>query len=103
MIKSIPLCFTDVKDKLYWSSKVDGVYLVKARYRLLIEDELISNAGPLTASHPKRTWKGIWKFSIPNRTKTLMWRAISDALPTQVNLVKRKVLTDATCQLCGLE
>ena len=32
-----------------------------------------------------------------------MWWAISEALPTHANLVKRKVLNDATCQICGLE
>ncbi|XP_030940020.1 uncharacterized protein LOC115964934 [Quercus lobata] len=31
-----------------------------------------------------------------------MWRAISDALPTRLNLVRRKILNDANCQLCGL-
>nr|XP_023879227.1 uncharacterized protein LOC111991659 [Quercus suber] len=32
-----------------------------------------------------------------------MWRAISDALPSRLNLMKRKVLNEATCQVCGLE
>nr|POE57700.1 putative ribonuclease h protein [Quercus suber] len=103
MIKSIPLCFTDAEDKLYWPSKVNGIYSVKAGCRLLIEDELISSTGPLTPPHPKSKWKGLWKLRISNRTKTLLWRAISDALPTRVHLVKRKVLSNATCQLCGLE
>ena len=103
MIKSIPLCFTDAEDKLYWSSMVDGAYTVKAGYRFLIDNELIPNVSPLAPYHPKSTWKGLWKLRIPNKTKTLMWRAISNALPTRVNLVKRKVLTDATYQLCGLE
>lgn len=52
MIKSIPLCFTDAEDKLYWPSMVDGVYVVKIEYRLLIKDKLISNAGPLTPPPP---------------------------------------------------
>ena len=32
-----------------------------------------------------------------------MWRAVFEALPTCVNLMKQKVLTDRTCQLCGLD
>ena len=103
LIKSIPLCFTNAEDKLYWPSKVDGVYLVKARYRLLFEEELNSNAGTSIVSHLKSTWKGLWKLRIPNRTKILMWPASLDALLTRVNLVKRKVLIDATCHVCGLE
>lgn len=31
----------------------------------------------------------------------MLWPANVDALPTRVNLVKRKVLTDPTCQTCG--
>ena len=81
MIKSIPLCFTDAEDKLYWPSMMDGAYSIKASYRFLIDNEMISNVSPLALSHPKSTWKGLWKLRIPNRTKTLMWRAISNALP----------------------
>ena len=47
MIKSIPFCFTEAKDQMYWPGKVDGIYSVKVGYRLLIEDELGSNADPL--------------------------------------------------------
>nr|XP_023927696.1 uncharacterized protein LOC112039084 [Quercus suber] len=32
-----------------------------------------------------------------------MWCANLDALPTRVNLMKRKVVTDPTCQVCGIE
>ena len=58
---------------------------------------------PLPPSHPKSIWRRLWKLKVPNRTKTLLWHAISDAFPTWLNLVKRKVLTEATCQLCGLD
>ena len=42
----------------------------------------------------KKVWKGIWSLRIPNRVKTLMRRAGSDALPTRVNLRKRRLLID---------
>nr|POE60401.1 putative ribonuclease h protein [Quercus suber] len=103
MIKSIPLCFTEARDQMYWPGKVDGVYSIKAGYRFLIEDELTPSTGPLAPLHTKSIWKGLWKLRIPNRTKTLLWRAASDALPSLVNLMKRKVLSDASCQVCGLE
>jgi len=52
VIKSIPLCFTGADDKLYWPSKVDRAYSVKAGYRLLVEDELSPSVGPLPTPHP---------------------------------------------------
>ena len=103
LIKSIPINFTDAEDKLCGPSNVDGVYSVKAGYRLLVEKELSSNVGTSNVSHSKNTWKGLWKLRIPNRTKTLMWRANLDAFPTRVNLVKRKVLTDPIYEVCGIE
>ena len=74
---------------------------MKAGYRFLVENELSSAASPPAPSHQRSTWKGLWKLNVPNRIKTLLWRAASDALPTRVNLMKRKVLTEASCQLCG--
>ena len=102
LIKAIPLSLNEVEDKLCWCSNVNGLYSVKAGYKLLVNDELSSNVGASTGSMPKSSWKELWKMRTPNRIKTLLWRANSDALPTRVNMVKRKVLTDPTCQACGV-
>ncbi|KAK7850178.1 wd repeat domain-containing protein 83 [Quercus suber] len=98
LIKSIPISFNVAEDKLCWPSNMDGIYSVKVGYRLLVEEEMSSNVGSSNVSQSKSTWNGLWKMRTPNRTKTLMWHANLDALPTRVNLVKRKVLTNPTCQ-----
>ena len=103
LIKSIPISFNVAEDKLCWPSNTDGIYSVKAGYRLLVDEEMSSNVGSSNVSQSKSTWKGLWKMRTPNRTKTLMWHANLDALPTRVNLVKRKVLTNPTCQVYGVE
>ena len=100
-IKAIPLSFRDVEDKLCWGSNLDGRYSVKAGYNLLVSEDLNSDADASPVSMPKNSWKGLWNLRTPNRMKTLLWRAISNALPTRANLVKRKVLTDPNCQACG--
>ena len=82
---------------------MDGVYSVKAGYRFLVDDEQVSAMNPQLPYQLKSIWSGLWKLKIPNRTKTFLWRAFLNALPTRLNLVKRKVLTEATCQLCGLD
>ncbi|KAL0009466.1 hypothetical protein SO802_010968 [Lithocarpus litseifolius] len=101
LIKAIPLGLIDAEDKLCWCSSVDGQYSVKAGYNLLIREELTPSDSMSVRSPPMSPWKGLWKLKTPNRVKTLLWRANVDALPTRVNLVKRKVLTDPTCQACG--
>jgi hypothetical protein len=58
------------------------------------------------ASNPpdeKDFWKDIWQLKIPNSTKTFLWRACSDILPSKAKLAKRGVVDKDTCELCGKE
>ena len=63
------------------------------------------NDGPSSSdlSLTKKVWRGIWNLRIPNRVKSLLWRVGSKALPTRVNLRKRKILTDDSCPHCNLD
>ena len=103
LIKSIPISIMEANDKLFWPSNSDGLYSVKAGYSLLVNENLISPGGTSNIPQSKNTWKGLWNLKIPNRTKTLMWRATKDALPTRANLTHRKVLTNPTCQVYETE
>ena len=50
-----------------------------------------------TVSDPsaqKSFWNKIWKLGVPNKVKLFLWRACSDALPTKVNLERRKIIVD---------
>ena len=91
LIKAIPLSLEDCEDKLFWSRSSNGVYSVKSGYKLIMESEMKDNPTTSNFSLTKKVWKGIWSLRIPNRVKTLMWRAGSDALPTRVNLRKRRL------------
>ena len=103
LIESIPISIVEAKDKLFWPSNSDGLYSVKAGYRLLVNESLNPPDGHSLLSQPMKYWKVLWKLKIPNRTKTLLWRATKDALPTRANLMRRKVLMDSTCQGCETE
>ena len=37
---------------------------------------------------------------MPNKVRIFLWRACSEALPTKLNLQKRKVLDNLSCSLC---
>ncbi|KAK7826168.1 hypothetical protein CFP56_032411 [Quercus suber] len=45
-------------------------------------------------------WKKLWKIPAPGKIKHFLWRACTNSLATKENLVKRKILTDATCSRC---
>nr|POF16190.1 hypothetical protein CFP56_24217 [Quercus suber] len=71
-------------------------YTVKSGYKLLCEDA--RSAANSEAVHS--FWKGIWKMHVPGKIKHFEWRsACSNALPTKMNLVKRKILDNDICQL----
>ncbi|XP_042954734.1 uncharacterized protein LOC122291157 [Carya illinoinensis] len=48
----------------------------------------------------KKFWEGIWRLNVPNLTKQFILKALKNILPTNYNLVKRKVREDAICQIC---
>ena len=102
LIKSIPLSLVDCDDKIYWPLNFNGEYLVKIGYRLLMDQDASENPSSSDISQSKQIWKAVWNLKVPNRVKTLIWRAGLDALPTQANLVKRMVLCDPVCPNCGL-
>lgn len=37
---------------------------------------------------------------MPNKVKNLVWRAAKNSLPSKENLVRRKIIQDAYCDLC---
>ena len=56
-----------------------------------------------TVSDPlaeKAFWNRIWKLRVPNKVKIFPWRACSDALPTKMNLERRKIIVDHVCSQC---
>ena len=46
--------------------------------------------------------KKIWGLKVPEKVRNLVWRACRNALPTKMNLLHRKVVTSAVCELCNL-
>lgn len=40
---------------------------------------------------------------MPNSNKNFMWRACHNILPTRENLLRRKIITDSRCPICGIE
>ena len=103
MIKSIPISLVDCEDKIFWPLTANGEYSVKTGYRLLSNLGASDNPSSSDITQSKQIWKAIWNLNVPNRVKILIWWAGLDALPSQVNLVKRKVQCDPVCPICGLE
>ena len=103
LIKAIPLSIDACEDNLFWCRNNNGIYSVKSGYSVILEDEVKDSPSSSDLSLSRKMWRGVWSLRIPNRVKTLLWRAGSDALPTKVNLQKRRILSDAACPGCNTE
>ena len=102
-IKAIPLCWTDQRDRFTWPDSHNGEYTVKAGYQKLCQEANSSAASSSDSSRQSAFWKRIWKLHVPNKTKLFLWKVCYNALPTKVNLKKRKILDEAKCGACLLD
>lgn len=68
-----------------------------------MEEELKEAPSPYNLTPTKRIWKSIWSLCVPNRVKTLFWRAGIDSLPLKANLLKRRVLNNDLCPGCKIK
>ena len=57
LINSIPISIVEAVDKLFWPSNLDGLYSVKAKYRLLVNENLNPPGGPSILPQPENFWK----------------------------------------------
>jgi hypothetical protein len=45
---------------------------------------------------------GIWQLKIPNAAEMFIWRACNDLLPTKDNMLKKCIVNESPCPICGL-
>jgi hypothetical protein len=48
-------------------------------------------------------WKLIWSLNLPNAAKMFLWRACQNILPTKKNLLKRCIVKEPSCPICGID
>ena len=99
-ILSIPLSSRRPVDRRIWKETKNGVYSTKSANRLLAKTAKSNQPGTSNPTVLNSFWNNIWKLNIPNKVKHFLWRACSKSLPTKRNLVQRRILTNATCDLC---
>ena len=99
-IKNMPICRSIQEDVLLWPFNPNGVYTVKSGYRFLYDEQCRKQLGPSEVEVLKLMWNRIWGLHVPNKIKHLAWKACKNALPTKLNLVRHKIITDGCCDAC---
>ncbi|XP_042948632.1 uncharacterized protein LOC122281317 [Carya illinoinensis] len=102
-IIAIPLSPYPKPDKRMWKCTTSGEFSVKSAYHLLPEmDEQLCGQSS-TPSPSKPLWTKVWNLKVSNATKTFLWRACLNGIPTRDNLVKRKAVEDPACPVCSVQ
>lgn len=86
-------------DAVFWHFDKCSMYIVKSGYHLAMQLRDSATAG--LSVGVSKGWNLIWTLQVPAKVKIFLCRILDNVLPTKVNLVIRKVLSDASCSLCG--
>ncbi|XP_031120872.1 uncharacterized protein LOC116024110 [Ipomoea triloba] len=83
------------EDSWFWLGDPKGSYSVKHGYRRMIGDFEIA-----PGNFDK--WLHLWKIKCPAKWRTFVWRALSNTLPTTINLIIKRVEVDPSCPMCRI-
>ena len=100
LILSIPLSQKRTEDKIIWPFVPSGNYTVKSGYNFLIKENSSQATSSTNPGLNQALWKNIWEASVPNKVRNFLWRVCKNAIPSKMNLVQRKILTEGTCDHC---
>ncbi|XP_060962217.1 uncharacterized protein LOC115711062 [Cannabis sativa] len=82
-------------DNYYWKHEHSGFYTVKSAYKVI---QL--NKGNWGHEMEDLVWKKLWKIKIPPKVLHFMWKALTQCLPTRMQLQKKHVDVPASCIFC---
>jgi hypothetical protein len=86
LIKSIPLSMRVRDNALVWSRDQNGNYSVRSAYKMLVEEEIVSQQSCSDMGGWKKFWRMVWSVRVPHKVRHFLWRACLNALPTMENL-----------------
>lgn len=94
-ILEIPLDESNTKDVLYWRLENTGMYSVKSAYKMLHMQR-----GSWYSQDNSSTWKTLWSIKAPPKAVNLVWRALSQCLPTLTQLQLKHVPVQTLYPVC---
>ncbi|KAL6564457.1 hypothetical protein OROMI_015907 [Orobanche minor] len=96
LVKKVSLSIRLLDDGWYWLGERKGSYSVKSGYHRLTRLNLSE-----TSSQNSFLWSSIWNLFVPPKVKILVWRILSQCLPTCSALHHRHVPISTACPLCS--
>jgi hypothetical protein len=94
------------EDFISWYPEKLGIFTVKSAYRLGLNTKMQQQDRGASSAVPdgrRLAWRMVWRCSVPPKVKLLTWKICCNALATQVNMTRRRMATQSTCWVCGME
>uniref|UniRef100_A0A803P9M0 Reverse transcriptase zinc-binding domain-containing protein n=1 Tax=Cannabis sativa TaxID=3483 RepID=A0A803P9M0_CANSA len=98
LILGLPLSHTLDDDCWYWNGESNGSFSVSSAYSLLQQSK---SSRPVPNNFG--FWKELWQLKIPPKVKNTLWRALTNCLPTCLNLVTKHVNVSTLCPMCATQ
>lgn len=79
---------------------------MRSAYNLGLERHMQEQNVGASSNHPdgsRPEWNIQWRCQVPPKVCIFAWKACRDALATQVNMQRRKMVIHGTCTICGKE
>jgi hypothetical protein len=102
-ICSMAICPHLLQDRLVWAGTPTGDFSVKSAYHLDVRRRSSSVPSTSVSGIPSPIWSAIWSLQVPKYVQSFLWRACRDLLPTRDKLLRRKIVQDPFCPMCGTE
>lgn len=91
-VLAIPLSETNIEDQLFWYLEDTCIYSVKLAYKLLQ-----TQRGSWNEVKNDKLWQILWSIKAPPKVLNMVWRALSNYLPTLSQLQQKHVPVRVMC------
>ncbi|XP_028754420.1 uncharacterized protein LOC114713907 [Neltuma alba] len=103
-IREIPLSSTPRDDSLLWAPAKNGIYNVRAGYKLshaATNGRIMATRASVSRKVEPSIWSAVWKLKVIPKIRSFIWRILNNALASKDALFKRKCATNPVCPVCG--
>ncbi|XP_074305603.1 uncharacterized protein LOC141640821 [Silene latifolia] len=104
-ILAIPIRCSEGSDTFYWSASSSGNYSVKIGYHIALQNHWNTSASPKDRSRVPTAYMGVfqkilWNLPGPKSWIILLWKLLTESLPTGEGFLRRGFDGPFTCVLC---
>lgn len=103
IITKIPLSKSGREDKLYWGGNKKCLFSIRSAYHLAQQLQRAAIGETSFGQEDENIWTRTWQLQISSKVKKILWRTLTNILPTRTNLLTKKVNCEGIYPFCKNE